>query len=266
MTIDCASLSSSLIDSELFGHERGAFTDAVTARAGRFELAAAGTVYLDAVTELPLEGQGKLLRIVEDKRVERLGGHTSFSVAARIIASTHADIEDAVRGGTFRHDLFHRLRVLPLRVLPLRERPDDVLPLAKYFVSRLAASRRQSVPPVTRDAAAALRDYAWPGNVRELRHVVERAFESAARRRHWARRSPDRCPRGARAGSRHRPGAPAHARRGRAPLHHGHAQARSRQSDGGGAAARNQPESPMGKAQEVWARLTTLDYRLTTID
>jgi DNA-binding NtrC family response regulator len=179
VTIDCASLSSSLIDSELFGHERGAFTDAVIARAGRFELAGAGTVYLDAVTELPLEGQGKLLRIVEDKRVERLGGHTSFSVGARIVASTHADIEDAVRGGAFRHDLFHRLRVLPLRVLPLRERPDDVLPLAKYFISRLAALRRVSVPSITRDGAAALRDYAWPGNVRELRHAVERAFETA---------------------------------------------------------------------------------------
>jgi len=182
VTIDCASLSSSLIDSELFGHERGAFTDAVTARAGRFELAGSGTVYLDAVTELPIEGQGKLLRIVEDKRVERLGGHTSFSVGARVVASSHAEIEDAVRGGTFRHDLFHRLRVLPLRVLPLRERPDDVLPLAKYFISRLAASRRQSVPSITRDAAAALRDYAWPGNVRELRHVVERAFETAGGR------------------------------------------------------------------------------------
>ena len=179
VTIDCASLSSSLLDSELFGHERGAFTDAVIARAGRFELAGAGTVYLDAVTELPLEGQGKLLRIVEDKRVERLGGHTSFSVGARIVASTHANIEDAVRGGSFRHDLFHRLRVLPLRVLPLRERPDDVLPLAKYFISRLAASRRQGVPSMTRDAAAALQDYAWPGNVRELRHAVERAFETA---------------------------------------------------------------------------------------
>src|SRR5213083_1732099 len=102
VTIDCASLSSSLIDSELFGHERGAFTDAVTARAGRFELAGAGTVYLDAVTELPIEGQGKLLRIVEDKRVERLGGHTSFAIGARIVASGDAGIEDAVRAGTFR--------------------------------------------------------------------------------------------------------------------------------------------------------------------
>ena len=180
VTVDCTSLSSSLIDSELFGHERGAFTDAVAARAGRFELAGAGTVYLDAVTELPLEAQGKLLRIVEDKRVDRLGGHTSFSVGARIVASSDAGIEDAVREGAFRHDLFHRLSVLPLFVPPLRERPDDVLPLAKYFARRAAAVARRPVPSFTRDAALALRDYAWPGNVRELRHVVERAVETAA--------------------------------------------------------------------------------------
>src|SRR5919199_6223006 len=107
VTIDCASLSASLIDSELFGHERGAFTDAVTARPGRFELASTGTVYLDAVNELPIEAQGKLLRIVEEKRVERLGGHTPFALPARVVASAGAGIEDAVRSGAFRHDLYH---------------------------------------------------------------------------------------------------------------------------------------------------------------
>jgi DNA-binding NtrC family response regulator len=178
VTIDCPSLSSSLIDSELFGHERGAFTDAVVARAGRFELAGAGTVYLDAVTELPLEAQGKLLRIVEDKRVERLGGHTSLTIGARIIASTGAGVEAAVRDGTFRHDLFHRLRVLPLFVPSLRERPDDLMPLAAYFLARAAGSTGRSVKKLTPQAAAALRDYSWPGNVRELRHVIERAVES----------------------------------------------------------------------------------------
>jgi DNA-binding NtrC family response regulator len=177
--VDCASLSSSLIDSELFGHERGAFTDAVTARAGRFELAANGTVYLDAVTELPIEAQGKLLRIVEEKRVERLGGHASVAVAARIVASADAGIEDAVRGATFRHDLYHRLRVLPIFVPPLRERPEDVAPLMRYFLKRTAAEAGRDVPAVTRDAAAALRDYPWPGNVRELRHTIARAFEAS---------------------------------------------------------------------------------------
>ena len=176
VTIDCPSLSATLIDSELFGHERGAFTDAITARAGRFELARSGTVYLDAVNELPLEAQSKLLRIVEDKRVERLGGNISVAVDARVIASSGADIEDAVREGRFRQDLFHRLRVLPLLVPPLRERRDDVLPLAKYFASRAGKS---PVPAFSRDALEALRDYAWPGNLRELRHVVEVACQSA---------------------------------------------------------------------------------------
>jgi DNA-binding NtrC family response regulator len=181
VTIDCASLSATLIDSELFGHVRGAFTDAVTARAGRFELAGHGTVYLDAVTDLSIEAQGKLLRIVEDKRVERLGGHVAFTVGARIIASAQADIEEHVRAGTFRHDLFHRLRVLPVVVPPLRQRTDDVLPLAKHFLSRAAAAARRAMPTITREAATALRDYAWPGNVRELRHTIERAFGAAER-------------------------------------------------------------------------------------
>ena len=179
VTIDCASLSPSLIDSELFGHERGAFTDAVVARAGRFELASGGTVYLDAVAELSIEAQGKLLRIVEEKRVERLGGHGSIAVAARIVASTGADIEDAVRTGTFRHDLYHRLRVLPLLIPPLRARPEDVLPLARHFLKQAASAARGPIAALARDAAAALRDYAWPGNVRELRHAVERGYQSA---------------------------------------------------------------------------------------
>jgi DNA-binding NtrC family response regulator len=179
VSVDCASLSSSLIDSELFGHERGAFTDAVIARAGRFEVAANGTVYLDAVTELPIEAQGKLLRIVEEKRVERLGGNVTVAVAARIIASADARIEDAVRTGLFRQDLYHRLRVLPIFVPPLRARPEDILPLARYFLKRAAAAGRRAESTLTRDAAAALRDYAWPGNVRELQHAMARAFETA---------------------------------------------------------------------------------------
>jgi len=180
VTIDCASLSSTLIDSELFGHERGAFTDAVTARAGRFEVARGGTVYLDGVTELPLEAQSKLLRIVEEKRVERLGGQTSVAIAARLVASGEADIENAVREGRFRQDLYHRLRVLPLVIPPLRDRRDDVLPLARYFATRAGAEQTRAVPAFSRDAVAALRDYAWPGNVRELRHVVELACQTAS--------------------------------------------------------------------------------------
>ena len=179
VTIDCPSLSPTLIDSELFGHERGAFTDAIIARAGRFELAGSGTVYLDAVTELPVEAQSKLLRIVEDKRVARLGGQVSIAIGARLIASSSEDIEDAVREGSFRFDLFHRLRVLPLLVPPLRERVDDIVPLAKYFATRAVAAIKRPAPAFSRDAAEALRDYAWPGNVRELRHVIELACQTA---------------------------------------------------------------------------------------
>jgi DNA-binding NtrC family response regulator len=179
VTIDCPALSPSLIDSELFGHERGAFTDAIVARAGRFELAGAGTVYLDAVTELSLEGQGKLLRIVEEKRVARLGGQTVLAVGARIIASADARVEDLVLGGTFRSDLYHRLRVLPIFVPPLRERPEHVPPHIRYLLKRAASAARREVPALARDAAAALRDYAWPGNVRELGHTMERAVQAA---------------------------------------------------------------------------------------
>jgi DNA-binding NtrC family response regulator len=179
VTIDCAALSATLIDSELFGHERGAFTHALAARAGRFEVAAGGTVFLDAVTELPLEAQGKLLRIVEDKRVERLGGSTAITVTARIVASADAAVEDLVVSGAFRSDLYHRLRVLPILVPPLRERPEDVLPLARYFLQRAAKRARREPPALPRDVAAALRDYAWPGNVRELAHSVERAEQAA---------------------------------------------------------------------------------------
>jgi DNA-binding NtrC family response regulator len=179
VTVDCAALSATLLDSELFGHERGAFTHALAARAGRFEVAAGGTVFLDAVTELPLEAQGKLLRIVEDKRVERLGGSTAITVTARIVASADAGVEDLVVSGSFRSDLYHRLRVLPILVPPLRERPEDVLPLARYFLQRAAKSVRREPPALPRDVAAALRDYAWPGNVRELRHAVERAMQAA---------------------------------------------------------------------------------------
>lgn len=176
VTIDCASLPDTLIESELFGHERGAFTDATTARPGRFELAGRGTVYLDAVGELPLEAQGKLLRLVEEKRVERLGGIAPVQIQARIIASADARIEEAVREGNFRSDLFHRLRVLPLRIPPLRERRADILPLARRFLSEAARRMNRPTPALTRAAAGALQAYPWPGNVRELRHALERAL------------------------------------------------------------------------------------------
>jgi DNA-binding NtrC family response regulator len=176
--VDCPSLPSTLIEAELFGHERGAFTDATVARPGRFEVAGGGTVYLDNVNELPLEVQGKLLRVVEDKRVERVGGVAPIAIRARIVASADDRIEEAVAKGLFRDDLYHRLRVLPLRIPPLRERVADIVPLARAFLAE--AGRRLGVGPLAlaSDAAAILTAYPWPGNVRQLRHLIERAVVS----------------------------------------------------------------------------------------
>jgi DNA-binding NtrC family response regulator len=173
--IDCPSLPQNLVESELFGHERGAFTDAAAARAGRFELAGRGTVYLDSVGELPIEGQAKLLRLVEEKRAERLGGTTSYALLARVVASAEANLEAAVREGAFREDLYHRLRVLPLRVPPLRERREDVVPLARFFVREARARHKRPGLRLTPGAASALERHPWPGNVRELKHTIERA-------------------------------------------------------------------------------------------
>lgn len=174
--VDCPSLPPTLIEAELFGHERGAFTDATMAKAGRFEAAGRGTVYLDNVSELPLEVQGKLLRVVEDKRVERIGGIASLELQARLVASADARIEQAVREGLFRDDLYHRLRVLPLQVPPLRDRPADVRPLAQAFLREIGGRLDRPGLLFTADAAAALKAYHWPGNVRELRHMIERAI------------------------------------------------------------------------------------------
>ena len=173
--IDCPSLPQTLVEAELFGHERGAFTDATIARAGRFEAAGRGTVYLDGVVELPIESQAKLLRLVEEKRAERLGATSSYPLQARVIASADAGLEARVKSGEFREDLYHRLRVLPLRLPPLRERRADIAPLAGQF---LRDARRRHPGPALRlapDALSALERHPWPGNVRELRHVIERA-------------------------------------------------------------------------------------------
>lgn len=173
--IDCPSLPRGLLEAELFGHELGAFTDASVARPGRFELAGRGTVYLDNVSELPPDVQGTLLRVVEDRRVERLGATASIEMPARIISSAGFDLEDSVRRGAFRDDLYHRLCVLPLPIPPLRDRRADIAPLARHFLQ--AAARRHARRPLalTPAARAALERYPWPGNVRELHHVIERA-------------------------------------------------------------------------------------------
>jgi two-component system response regulator AtoC len=176
--VDCPGLAESLLEAELFGYERGAFTDATVARPGRFELAGEGTIYLDRVDELPLDAQVKLLRLVEQKEVERLGSSASVPVRARVVASAGEGVEQAVREGRFRMDLFHRLRVLPVRVPSLRERKGDVPVLARRVLSELSRAVGRPAPTLARDAVAALDTHDWPGNVRELRHVLERALMS----------------------------------------------------------------------------------------
>ncbi len=173
--IDCASLPQELIESELFGYERGAFTGAQQMKRGRLELAGEGTLVLDEVAALAMPMQAKLLRVIDEKRFERLGGTRSILVAARIIALTNVDLEHAVARRTFREDLYYRLNVVPLMVLPLRERRGDIRPMAEAFLMRLAAMHRRPAMSFEPAALAALCAYAWPGNARELRNVLERA-------------------------------------------------------------------------------------------
>jgi DNA-binding NtrC family response regulator len=175
VVIDCPGLAASLLEAELFGHERGAFTDAGAARPSRFELAGEGTVYLDRVDELSLDAQAKLLRLVEQKQVERLGSTVAVPILARVIASAADGIEAAVKDGRFRMDLYHRLRVLPIRIPPLRQRTGDVPVLARHLMTELAKRARRRAPAFSRQALALLAGHDWPGNVRELRHVLERA-------------------------------------------------------------------------------------------
>jgi DNA-binding NtrC family response regulator len=173
--VNCAALPSELIESELFGHEKGAFTGATERRKGRFELADGGTIFLDEVGDLPLELQAKLLRVLQERQFERVGSSMTLTVDVRVIATTNRDLEQAVAAREFREDLYFRLNVLPVRVPPLRERPADIAALAEHFLARQA---RRDGRPVKRFSAAAVRllsEYHWPGNVRELQNICERA-------------------------------------------------------------------------------------------
>ena len=173
--VDCTALPANLIESELFGHEKGAFTGAVARRVGRFELADGGTVFLDEVGELPLELQAKLLRVLQDGELERLGSATTIKVNVRVIAATNRDLEAAIASGGFREDLFYRLNVFPIRCPPLRERRDDMPLLIEHFVAKHGARIGKKVQEVALEVIEALRAYDWPGNIRELENVVERA-------------------------------------------------------------------------------------------
>jgi len=174
--VNCAAMPATLIESELFGHERGAFTDASFRRIGRFEAAHRSTILLDEVGELPLEVQVKLLRVLEGRTVERLGTHHSLKIDVRIIAATNRNLEEAVADGAFREDLFYRLNVFPLTIPPLRDRREDIPSLMRTFVDEFAQAFGKRIDAVATESLAALQDYAWPGNVRELRHTIERAM------------------------------------------------------------------------------------------
>jgi Nif-specific regulatory protein len=175
VAIHCAALTETLLESELFGHEKGAFTGAISQKRGKIEMADGGTLFLDEVGEIPLSVQVKLLRVVQEREFERVGGTRPLKVDVRLIAATNRDLEEAVRAGTFRHDLYYRLNVVSFTLPPLRERREDIPLLAAYFVSKFAARVRRRVVGLSPEARALLERYEWPGNVRELENAVEHA-------------------------------------------------------------------------------------------
>ncbi len=175
VAVNCAAIPVELMASELFGHEKGAFTGATQRRMGRFELAAGGTLFLDEVGELPQDIQVALLRVLQERQFERVGGTQTIRVDVRVIAATHRDLPEAIEGGRFRQDLFYRLNVFPIQVPPLRERGDDIPVLARYFIDRFDITMWKSIRRVKSGALEQLRSYPWPGNIRELQNVVERS-------------------------------------------------------------------------------------------
>ena len=179
IAVNSAALPGDLIESELFGHERGAFTGAARARPGKIELATGGTLFLDEIGELALPAQAKLLRVLQEREVERIGGTSPVKVDLRVIAATNRDLAAAVAQGSFRADLFYRLNVVAVTVPPLRERRDDIAPLAAHFCARIGRELGRPVLYIADDAMDVLRAYAWPGNVRELGNVIERGVALA---------------------------------------------------------------------------------------
>lgn len=173
--VNCAAIPHELFESEFFGHVRGAFTGAVRDRVGRFELADGGTLFLDEVGEIPLELQGKLLRVLQDQKFERIGEERTREVNVRLIAATNRDLKEEVRQGRFREDLYFRLNVFPIECRPLRERPDDIPPLASHFLRNICQRLNIAQPTLTKGQVRTLQNYGWPGNARELENVIERA-------------------------------------------------------------------------------------------
>jgi DNA-binding NtrC family response regulator len=173
--VSCAALPETLLESELFGHERGAFTGALSRRAGRFEAAAGGTIFLDEVGDIPPGMQVKILRFLQERQFERLGGNRTLTVDVRVIAATHRDLAALIREGSFREDLFYRLNVIEIHLPAIRERKQDIPLLVDFFIHKFAAANGKRISGVTEETLAALMAYSWPGNVRELEHAIERA-------------------------------------------------------------------------------------------
>jgi len=176
VSLNCAAIPTELMESELFGHEKGSFTGAAARHIGKFEQANHGTLFLDEIGDMPLAMQAKLLRVLEEGEIERVGGGSPFAVDVRVIVATHRNLEEQVRQGTFREDLYHRVFVFPIMLPPLRERREDIRVLAEHFVGQLAEQNHWKPKAFSPEAIAALEAYAWPGNVRELRNVIERVL------------------------------------------------------------------------------------------
>jgi two-component system, NtrC family, response regulator HydG len=174
--VNCAAIPSTLLESELFGHEKGAFTGAVKRKLGRFELATGGTLFLDEIGDVPLDMQAKLLRAIQEKTIERVGGEAPVHVDVRIVSATHRDITEMVKTGAFREDLLYRLHIIPIELPPLRDRPEDIPVLARHFLEKLRVRTNPAVLEIDEGAMAALKAYRWPGNVRELENVIEQAL------------------------------------------------------------------------------------------
>jgi formate hydrogenlyase transcriptional activator len=173
--LNCAAIPSGLLESELFGHERGAFTGAITQKIGRVEVADQGSLFLDEIGDIPLELQPKLLRVLQEREFERLGSTRTKKIDVRIVAATHRDLEGMILKGEFRSDLYYRLNVFPISIPPLRERPEDIPLLVQHFVQEAARRLNKMIDSIPSDTMAALTDYQWPGNIRELENVIERA-------------------------------------------------------------------------------------------
>ncbi|MGD0369120.1 MAG: sigma-54 dependent transcriptional regulator, partial [Acidobacteriaceae bacterium] len=174
VTLNCAAIPAELIESELFGHEKGSFTGATQRHIGKFEQAHHGTVFLDEIGDMPLAMQTRLLRVLEESEVERIGGDKPVAVDVRVVVATHRNLEEMVEAGSFRRDLYHRVVVFPITLPPLRARREDIPALVEYFVRQVCAQNGWKPEPFTAEAVEALREYPWPGNIRELRNAVER--------------------------------------------------------------------------------------------